>query len=228
MKIYLIKYWRSLSFLTLSFAVIGFCTLLPAAKVSNEVGVLLQLPETIGDLESKAVEMSKKEKFLLPDSTEYLKRTYFPVGQGTDSYNAISVSLIISRGDDRSLHRPAVCLDGQGWSIPHKQIKKLEIDGKTVEIMDLILDRDMNGKKLEAHYYYFWVGRGINTPSYGKMKLYSVWDNFTKNINHRWAYPGIFVYVNPHAENPQEDAWQRAQVVIKGSLKHFHKDFMVK
>ena len=116
-------------------------------------------------------------------------------------------------------------MDGQGWSIPSKTVRTLAIGDKQVELMDLSLKRVVNGKVIEAHYYFFWIGRGISTPSYRNMKWLSLVDNFTKNLNHRWAYPGIFVWVNPHATHPQEDAWQRAQHVMSQVIPSFHKQF---
>ena len=60
------------------------------------------------------------------------------------------------------------------------------------------------------------------------MKWLNLWDNFTKNLNHRWAYPGLFVVVNPQTKAPHEDAWDRAQVIMKSALPFFHKEFGAK
>lgn len=218
-------YTRSGILLGLAITVAVFCFILPSAKVSNETGVVLNLPAEIPGLKSELIEMSAKEREWLPDTTRYIKRTYYPEGAQPSGFHSVNVSLIVSGGDERSLHRPSVCMDGQGWSIPSKTVRTLEVDGKQVEIMDLYLKRVSNGQMIEAHYYFFWVGRGISTPSYAKMKGISLWDNFSKNVNHRWAYPGVFLYVNPDAEDPQGNAWARAQHVLKHTIPHFHKGF---
>jgi len=116
-------------------------------------------------------------------------------------------------------------MDGQGWDIPYKKVRPINIDGETLEVMDLELVREVNGQILKAHYYFFWVGMGTSTPSYASMKWMNMWDNFTKNLNHRWAYPGMFVYENPNAENPRLDAWERGKVILKSAIPVFHKDF---
>jgi len=218
-------FFRAGLLLALCMGVAAFCFLLPDAKVSNEAGVVLELPEEVPGYFSKAVEMSDKEKEWLPSSTQYMKKEYFPEGADPEKYLPISLSLIVSGGDKRSLHRPEVCLDAQGWSIPSKRVRTLEVEGKRLEIMDLSLLRVSNGKEIEAHYYFFWVGRGINTPQYRDMTLYSLWDNFTKNLNHRWAYPGLFIYVNPHEEDGHEKVWQEAQFFLRETLPVFHKEF---
>ena len=218
-------YGRSGLLVGLSGAVASLCFFLPESKTSNETGIVLQLPEKLEGYDSVSVEMSQKEKDWLPSSTRSQKRCYFPHGSSPETLAAVQVSLILSGGDERSLHRPEVCMDGQGWSIPTKVVRSLELDGKQVEVMDLFLKRVVNGRVVEAHYYFFWVGRGISTPSYREMKWLSLVDNFTKNRNHRWAYPGVFLWVNPHAPQPQKDAWFRAQHVLKQVIPSFHKQF---
>ena len=135
-------------FLCMSVAV--FCYILPNAKISNECGVIRKLPVDIPGYTSVAVEPTAEEKKWLPKSTMTLKRRYFPTDVEPTAENAINVSLIISRGDKRSLHRPEVCMDGQGWSIPHKEVKTVTIDGKELQVMDLFLKRVQDGKEINA------------------------------------------------------------------------------
>ena len=59
--------------------------------MSNETGVVLDLPETIPGFESKLVEMSEKERDWLPDSTKYIKRRYFPAGADPDKVAIVTV-----------------------------------------------------------------------------------------------------------------------------------------
>jgi len=128
--------------------------------------------------------------------------------------------------DERSLHRPEVCMDGQGWQITTKQVRSMELNGEKLEVMDLSLKRESNGKVIEAHYYFFWVGKDISTPHYRDMKLRSLWDNFTKNLNHRWAYPAVMVYVNPFDEEQRHELnWKKAEHFFKHALPVFHKQF---
>jgi hypothetical protein len=219
---------RNLILLGLVVFTAALCYFLPSSKVSNEVGVVLSLPENIQGYRSQLIEMSEKEKVWLPESTRYIKRSYYPEWSEPNSFFSVNMSLIVSGGDERSLHRPEVCMDGQGWSIPHKVVRKLSSEGREIEVMDLFLQRVVDEQVIRAHYYYFWVGRGISTSSYAEMKRLNVWDNFFKNVNHRWAYPGIFLYVDPNHVNPDEDAWDRAQHVVKSALPFFHKEFGAK
>lgn len=219
-------YFRAgvLFFLFLSTAV--FCYLLPEAKVSNESGVVQKLPEVIPGYYSVAVEKSEGEKKWLPDTTGFTKRLYYPNGSDKEKFLPISLSLIVSGGDERSLHRPEVCMDGQGWQITTKQVRSMELNGEKLEVMDLSLKRESNGKVIEAHYYFFWVGKDISTPHYRDMKLRSLWDNFTKNLNHRWAYPAVMVYVNPFDEEQRHELnWKKAEHFLQHALPVFHKQF---
>lgn len=215
--------------LSLLVAVVGatalLCFFMPDAKVSNETGVILSLPEYIDGYDSELIPMSEKEKEWLPPSTRHTKRVYYKQGARSDFSSKIEFSIIVSGGDERSLHRPEVCLNGQGWAIPKKEIRTIIHAGKILEIMDLSLTMVANGETYRAHYYFFWVGRGISTPNYSDMKWFNLWDNFSKNMNHRWAYPGIFVGVNDTAQSPRQDAWRRAQYILRESLSHFHLEF---
>lgn len=218
-------YFRTGLLLALCVGVAGFCFFLPNAGVSNQQGVVLNLPEEVPGFHSELVEMSEKEREWLPGSTKYLKRQYYPKGYDKERVAPVSMSLIVSGGDERSLHRPEVCMDGQGWQIPTKRVRKVEMDGKQIDVMDLYLKREVEGGVVEAHYYFFWVGMGISTAQYREMKLYSLWDNFTKNLNHRWAYPAVMVHVNPQIKDRHEKAWLQAEYFIKHALPSFHKEF---
>lgn len=218
-------YFRLSSLVALVGTTALLCFFIPEPEVSNETGVVLALPEYIDGYDSQLIGMGEKEKEWLPPSTRHIKRVYYKQGSRFDFSSKIEFSIVVSGGDERSLHRPEVCLNGQGWAIPKKEIRRMIHAGKILEIMDLSLTQVTNGKTVRGHYYFFWVGRGISTPNYSDMKWLNLWDNFSKNMNHRWAYPGIFVGVNEEAESPRQDAWRRAQHILNASLSHFHLEF---
>lgn len=216
---------RSLSVLVLSITTACICLFLPKTEVSSDTGVVLNLPEVIGPYSSYVTGMSEKEKEWLPETTSSIKRMYYYSGEQVYSKSRIDFSIVLSGGDERSLHRPAVCLDAQGWIILQKSERRLLHAGRELLVTDLSLTRNDDGETVRAHYYYFWVGRGINTPRYSDMKWLNLWDNFTKNKNHRWAYPGIMVTVDETQELPHKESWQRASYILKEALPYFHKQF---
>src|SRR5690606_33319672 len=44
---------------------------------------------------------------------------------------------------------------------------------------------------LTAHYFYWFIGAGITTPSHASRSIITLKDNLIHNINHRWAYVSV-------------------------------------
>jgi len=67
-----------------------------------------------GDWVGKRLQPGDFERETLPADTGYARRLYLPAG---DQRRAVLVSVVLSGRDRSSLHRPDLCLTGQGWSI---------------------------------------------------------------------------------------------------------------
>jgi len=226
-------YMKSIILLALSGLLIGVCHIAPEHRVSDSTGVYLQLPNEIGDFHGSEIEKTFEEKKQLPPSTLFIRKRYKHYLSSTLQAKRIenfTVSLVVSGGDERSLHRPDVCLDGLGWTVVTKTIHNFEINGKVLPVMDYSLAQTVEnseGKKIKfrAHYYFLWIGRDVNTASLMEMKWLSLWDNFTKNLNHRWAYPGVFLSVNEAQDDPEADALKRSKGIFNAIIPYFHKEF---
>ena len=107
---------RSLVVLLLVSTTIGVCMRFPNAAENSESGMVLKLPgkdEVPGYL-GFGRPISKEEKKWLPEDTGLLKMLYIPKKSTASndveaSEEGISVGLILSGNDRRSLHRPQVC-----------------------------------------------------------------------------------------------------------------------
>jgi hypothetical protein len=177
------------------------CQFSPAMKGGDESGVLAELPIVAGDFVGESEEPGEQEIALLPSDTIIVKRAYRTPGRSVGSRDLVQASLVIAGNDSRSIHRPEVCLDGQGWTVTDSRVREVRLlSGEVLQVRDLAIVREVllgNGKKLplRAHYIYWFVGADVTTPSNLERQLLSFRDNILHNINHRWAYPSVMAWV---------------------------------
>jgi len=189
------------------------CQFSPAMKGSDDVGVLAELPMVVGGFVGESEPPSEKEIALLPSDTIIVKRAYRTPGRSNERRDLATASLVIAGNDSRSIHRPEVCLDGQGWTVTHSRVRDVKLlSGEILQVRDLAIEREVllgNGAKqlLRAHYVYWFVGTDITTPSNLERQLLSFRDNVLRNINHRWAYPSVMAWVTEGL--PPEKTGQR-------------------
>ncbi|MGJ8676113.1 MAG: exosortase-associated EpsI family protein [Akkermansiaceae bacterium] len=228
---------RTITVLVLGGATLALCYLFPNAAANPEAGVIMTLPDRIPGYTSEIVPVSDIEKKWLPADTTSLKRSYKSIyaENGLQKFNeAISATLILSGADaQRSLHRPEVCMNGQGWTINKREVVKLDTEGGPLEVMDLHLSRENRtetGEKyvIKAHYIYWWVGKNDSTPYYMRRIILSSMNNIFKNVNDRWAYPSVMVYAVGDDKKVQQESRQRAFEFIKRYAPTFQKSLGAK
>jgi len=170
-------------------ATAALCLLLPTPNTTPKAGVVMDLPERIAGFTGKIIPATPGEIATLPSDTQIVRREYVDLAG-----DRIMASIVLSGGEKRSIHRPEVCLPAQGWSMRGGRVEDvLMADGRSLNVMDLSLTRDVeigpgNRRKLNAHYFYWFVGNGVMTPHHWSRVFLSSFDRITKNINHRWAY----------------------------------------
>lgn len=154
-----------------------------------ESGIIMELPGKLQEMNGTITPPSEGEKAILPSDTEILKMTY----QGLDR-TPLSVQIVLSGGEKRSIHRPEICLPAQGWTLESGGVIPVRYsDGKRLDVMRLTAKRAImlgNGKKaeLENVFYYWFVGHKVTTPYHLRRILLTNFDMVFHNVNHRWAY----------------------------------------
>lgn len=214
----------------LMLATVGLCRVFPNAATDPQTGMLLQLPEDVPGYHVGVIEPSKKELKWLPEDTGIVKRSYLSY-DARSRYEAIFATLILSGNDPRSLHRPRVCLDGQGWTITSESVVPLKVNGHPLEVMDFRIERNEedeagNVVRVVAHYVYWWIGQDRSTPHDWKRILYTDLDNLFRNVNNRWGYPSVMVQVDPNRENGDQEARLRAYHWIAEFAPTFQKSLL--
>lgn len=224
--------WKCITLAALMGATLAMCWAFPNAATDPQTGMVLELPETIPGHTGHHREPGEKELEWLPEDTGILKRLYQPV-DSESPYEWISATLILSGNDPRSLHRPEVCLDGQGWRIIKREVVELDVDGQPLEVMDYWLERtekDEDGELfyIRTHYVYWWIGKSRSTPHDWQRILYTDLDNLLRNVNNRWGYPSVMVQVDPTIPDQAQahrEAQERAYEFIRNYAPVFQKSF---
>ncbi|MBK8095020.1 MAG: exosortase-associated EpsI family protein [Verrucomicrobiaceae bacterium] len=144
------------------------------------------------------------------------------------------VSLRIAGQDTRAIHKPEVCLPGQGWSIIGSTVLPIEMNnGATLQVRDLSLqkiDNRSEGQKrlIKAHYIYWFIGKGVTTTSDIERQWLSFKDSVFNGINHRWAYPSVMSFVTEKMNPHQTGERQRNDEETVAMLRAFIRDLAPK
>lgn len=180
---------RPVVLLVLAAVAIGLCWISPDPNTASQPGVRMVLPDFFMGMIGEPQEISMAEKVILPSDTEIVRRVYHSV-----KGDRIMASIVLAGGEKRSIHRPEVCLPGQGWTIRGAQVVPVQLaDGRAIDVMKLMLEREVEiapnqRKKIRSIYMYWFVGKGVVTPHHRVRHFLTSWDRVVKQLNHRWAY----------------------------------------
>jgi hypothetical protein len=186
----------SIVVLVLAVVTISVCWLIPPASVGDETGVTMALPDNISGLVGSApLPVSQSEHEVLPPDTEFAGRTYgMPGVPENDGFDRVTLKIVLSGREKRSIHRPERCLPGQGWSVIGSQVVDVPLkSGHPLQVTALLLTRPILSKTGETRplnfcYLYWYVGRKVSTPYSAIRVLLTNWDLIVHRSNQRWAY----------------------------------------
>ena len=194
-----------------------------SVRVSDVAGIKVYLPDRVGKWEGKELRfcqnekclheytldqltdpsvcpacggpldpMAKGEKEILPKDTVILKKRYTrPDGKG------LFVSIVLSGAERASIHRPQVCLVGQGHEVMKSSVVRVPMDNRDplrVMVLDLLKKRKQQDGKMatfESYYAYWFVGKNRETPYHLQRMIWMTSDRILHNVSHRWAYVAI-------------------------------------
>ncbi len=192
-------------------------------QVTDEAGIKIELPNRVGEWfgqqvfycqntacqkETRGVDLSidkpcpycggkldpmtLSEKALLPPDTVLLRKIYT-----NSAGEAIFSSIVLSGKERASIHRPQICLVGQGQEIVKSSILEVPMEGRgPLQIMVLDLIRRVHNPdgqmfELPSFYAYWFVGKGRETPYHIQRMVWMATDRIFYNRSHRWAYIAV-------------------------------------
>ena len=193
-------------------------------------GLDFGLPEEVPGWISAPMEITDSEKRILPPDTELTKRRYRTGGAGEE----IQATIVLSGKDRTSIHRPEVCLTGQGWNLEGGEEYSVSLsNGETLRVSCLTISRESqdgegNGRKIRAFFVYWFVGSRATTPDNLSRILSTARDNVLRGDNPRWAYVSLISPVGadvaPGGAGP-ELTWKKVELWIAEAVPKFQLVF---
>jgi exosortase/archaeosortase family protein len=195
--------WRGAVFLGLALLMAAIDWIVPAPVLAQQSGVAMDLPSEVPMTVPGAskfygfpARVTEVERTLLPKDTQFARDNY------TDfrGHN-IFFSIVLSGVQQFTIHRPEICLVGQGWMIDgYRDVPLTLASGRTLRVRNLLLHRqilDSRGQPhtVQAYHMYWYVTDGIATPSYLERDWITVWDRVVENRDHRWAYIAVMAAI---------------------------------
>jgi EpsI family protein len=171
---------------------LGSAYLVPTESKIQPMGVIMELPESIGQWSGVAQAVTQGELDQLAPDTSFARKVYVnPFG------DQIFVSIVLAGKDpDNSIHRPERCLPAQGWTIIDS--RTLAVAAPAVPAGQLKVTRLHNEQKFKDDNgvyqpvynlnYYWFVGYNHLTESHLDRAFTDIRDRLTKGYNQRWAY----------------------------------------
>jgi EpsI family protein len=178
-------------------AILGFGVVLTALTSDvtrvSEPGVRIEngdpyLPAQIGEWKGSELQaLSPEEKAILPEDTLGVRRLYHDAAG-----NEVFCSIVLSGSDVTSIHRPELCLPGQGWQLTgaeHTESVAIgDATGGELRVMRMNAIRPFGNGTARYIFVYWFVGKGRTTPYHWQRILWTTRDRVLQNRNHRWAY----------------------------------------
>jgi EpsI family protein len=174
-----------------------------------------ELPTFIGnEWAGRAVPVSAVEREILPADTGYAKRQYLPIG-GVGP--GVFLSVVLSGRDRSSIHRPELCLVGQGWPIVGRREQPLRIGSETITVSVLSVRRETvtkRGRVVVPQVVVYWFAGGDATVAshWGRFGI-DTWNRLAHGRVDRWAY----ILMQTDAADGEAAAIARCESVLKGA-----------
>ena len=214
-------------------AVVLFIQKLDTLQVSPHVGVKLAadglnpvaLPNYLGlEWAGQRAEVTAIEREVLPSDTGFSRMNYISLRNRSQS---VFLSIVLSGRDRTSIHRPEICLVGQGWTISGREMRVFAWPGRpeaAIKASVLRTEREFTNNqgqqvKVPALYAYWFVGTDKTVATSWERVLDTSLDRLLRLQSHRWAY----VIVQTHALDGEPAALARMQEVLNQTLPTFQE-----
>jgi hypothetical protein len=135
-------------------------------------------------------------------------------------------SVVLAGRDVTSIHRPELCLTGQGWQLENPHTESIPIpaaSGGGLKITRMNASRqvqisDRQTGRVGAVFVYWFAGKGRTTPHNWQRILWSTQDRLLHNRNHRWAY---FLILAPMPPTDTTVEYAAVQAETRGAIVQF-------
>jgi hypothetical protein len=157
----------------------------------------------------------------LPKDTTFGRRLY----KAPDGFAAM-LSAVLMGSDRGSIHKPQICLVGQGWTIDQSEATSIRVNQPhpyDLPVMKLTASKvheSENGERVVGRgiYVYWFVSKDQLTAHHGERMWWMARDLIRSGVLQRWAYVTCFAACLPG----QEDAtFERIKQLVASSVPEF-------
>jgi hypothetical protein len=203
---------------------------LAALPPRGQVGVRLaadginpvELPVFLGtEWIGKRAEVPAAERAILPPDTGYSRKNYIAVA---DESQRVFLSIVLSGRDRSSIHRPELCVVGQGWTI--RAATEFRFYGPrpgpaVIPATVLHVQREVRTPRgtvvVPQLIVYWFVGGDTIESTYWRRLARDAWNRVFRARADRWAY----VLMQTDARDGETAALARMQAVLSQTLPVF-------
>jgi Protein of unknown function (DUF3485) len=200
--------------LVLSVLTLVMCSSFSGQPQLSAPGVSMDLPPSLGQTQGLEVPMTQRERGGLASDITLSRYQYL-----ASNRSPVLATVVLSGESRRGLHRPDVCLPGQGWSIMDRMVVPVPLpDDAANEAMMLRVYRDIpteDGTVIRVRginlFWYEGYG-GVHTADYYTHVFRTYFDSVFKNLNHRWALVSFFIQL-PESRPGEYSGLEEAQAL---------------
>jgi hypothetical protein len=193
----------------------------PLAGSSN---LEVLLPETLPGYRSELIPQAAVVTNKLPKDTSFGQRLY----TGDDGFQAL-VNVVLMGADRTSIHKPQICLVGQGWKFDDQATHSVSVPmtrpvAYELPVMRVVaaMDTVENGQPVRRAcvYAYWFVDAHHFTEQHNQWKLWMVKDFLLTGVLDRWAYVTFYSVCAPGQE---EATFERMKKLIMAAVPEFQR-----
>jgi len=182
------------------------------------------LPETVPGFTSHAEPQADIVLAKLPKDTSYGQRIY----TSADSNLTATVNVVLMGTDRSSIHKPQICLTGQGWECDQQATREEIVPVDEPFHYDLPVNKYVATKKFDVNgvtgtargiYVYWYVdGSHYTAKQWQWMSVWVPQDLVFHGVLERWAYISYFAVCRPGQE---EATFSRIKQLIARTVPRF-------
>jgi exosortase len=179
------------------------------------------LPAFVGtEWMGRRAEVTPLEREILPADTGFSRRNYISLTPGAAP---VFLSIVLSGRDRTSIHRPELCLVGQGWTI--QSVGQHDFGANvagvggipTTLLRTQLIERGTQRGRTALVAYFFMSSDGI-VASHWERFWRDVWKRLRHGRADRWAY----VLMQTDATDGEVAALARMQSILAGTFPTFY------
>ncbi len=190
----------------------------------------VELPGFLGiEWTGRPVPVTPIEREILPADTGFSRRIYF---NHRDPSKQVFLSIVLSGRDRTSIHRPELCLVGQGWTITGRGDHRFDYPARTdagFSATVLRVQREVPGPATagkprgpvvvpQLTAFWFVSGDGVVASNWQRI-VRDAWNRLVHARADRWAY----VLMQTDATDGEAAALARMQAVLREALPAFQR-----